>query len=316
MQYLFWHDLSDPNNVDLTNDWKRNALYNPSDHPIYDDGKLHSDVITLTIDQQTGTPWGNLFQGIRDWIDKIFGNGSGEQEEAEEARYPIFAFGMGSNVDENNQIYTPENHQSTMRYYGDIITNNNQDNNFPETHFIDSNEPSKTFKNYADQGRRYLFTGYNSTYQTFDPTGAGEDGWAQTLNLPGTHHAETQDNHKAQERGYFNSYFKVENDTKLYIRDFQITFTNRLGNTEDIIYKVDFVPNTNLGFDENSQTWNAWPDDSNVQIGFDMDKTDGGVNFRFYRDNSNNVYGYYDNANYKLVNSEYGNKATLVGPEV
>ena len=309
MQYLFWHDLSDPNNVDLTNDWERNAIYNPSAHPIYDDGELHSDVITLTIDQQTGTPWGNLFQGIRDWIDIIFGNGNGEQEEAEEARYPIFAFGMGSNVDENNQTYTPENHQSTMRYYGDIITNNNQNNYFPNTHFIDSNDPSKTFKNYVDRGG-YLFTGYNSTYQTFDPDGKGEDGWAQTLDWPGIRHANTKKYHDdtTQERGYFNSYFKVENGTKLYIRDFQITFTNRLGNTEDIIYKVDFVPNTDLGFDENSQTWNAWPDDSNVRIGFnyDMKNTDGEVNFRFYRDNSNNVYGYYSNAGCQLVNSGSG----------
>ena len=156
-----------------------------------------------------------------------------------------------------------------------------------------------------------LFDSDDGAYQTYDPSGSGEEGWVG-LAASGGHHYNNgvKGYYDAEERGYFNSYFKVENGTKLYIRDFQITFTNRLGNTEDIIYKVDFVPKTDLGFDENSQTWNAWPDDSNVQIGFDMDSTNGGVNFRFYRDNSNNVYGYYSNAAYPLTNSGYDD-ATL-----
>lgn len=307
LQYLFWQDLSDPYNVDFSDGGQLNKLYNPADHPIIDDGELHSDVITLTIDQANGTFWGNLFQSIRDWWDDLWNGGNSEPTEGPEARYPIFALGIGSNVDEKNQTYTTNNHASTMRYYADIITDNNQNNSFPAEHFVDSNNANKTFEYYAGQNG-YFFSGDGANYQTFDPTSKGEEGFVSVWDdiEAGTYYASTKDYHDtAQERGYFNSYFKVENDTKLYIRDFQITFTNRLGNTEDIIYKVDFVPKTDLGFDENSQTWNAWPDDSNVQIGFDMEKTDGGVNFRFYRDNSNNVYGYYSNAAYELVNSGY-----------
>ncbi len=309
LQYLFWQDLSDPYNVDFSDGGQLNTLYNPADHPIIDDGELHSDVITLTIDQQNGTFWSNLFQSIRDWWKNLWNGGNSEQEEGPEARYPIFALGMGSNVDENNLKYTTDNHASTMRYYADIITNNNQNNKFPAEHFVDSGNANKTFEYYA--GQNYFFSGDGANYQTFDPNGKREEGFVSVWDdiWPDTYYASTKVYHDtAQERGYFNSYFKVENGTKLYIRDFQITFTNRLGNTEDIIYKVDFVPNTNLGFDENSQTWNAWPDDSNVQIGFnyDMKNTDGEVNFRFYRDNSNNVYGYYSNAGCQLVNnSEY-----------
>lgn len=305
LQYLFWQDLSDPYNVNFSDGGQLNSLYNPADHPIIDDGKLHSDVITLTIDQQNGTFWSNAFQSIRDWWKNLWNGGSSEQTENREARYPMFALGMGSNVDENNQTYTADSHASTMRYYADIITNNKQNNRFPNEHFVDSADSEKTFAHYANLGG-YFFAGNGANYQTFDPTGAGEEGWSNILT------AETspiENNYNSQERGYFNSYFEVANGTKLYIRDFQITFTNRLGNTEDIIYKVDFVPSTDLGFDENSQTWNAWPDDSNVQIGFDMEKTDGGVSFRFYRDNSN-VYGYYSNGEYQLKNSGY-DKATL-----
>lgn len=309
LQYLFWQDLSDPYNMDFSDGGQLNKLYNPADHPIIDDGELHSDVITLTIDQANGTFWGNLFQSIRDWWDDLWNGGNSEPTEGPEARYPIFALGIGSNVDENNQTYTTNNHASTMRYYADIITNNNQNNSFPAEHFVDSNNANKTFEYYAGQNG-YFFSGDGANYQTFDPTSKGEEGFVSVWDdiEAGTYDASTKDYHDtAQERGYFNSYFEVENGTKLYIRDFQITFTNRLGNTEDIIYKVDFVPNTDLGFDENSQTWNAWPDDSNVQIGFnyDMEKTDGEVNFRFYRDNSNNVYGYYGNAGCQLVNSGY-----------
>lgn len=310
LQYLFWQDLSDPYNVDFSDGGQLNTLYNPADHPIIDDGKLHSDVITLTIDQQNGTFWSNLFQSVRDWWKNLWNGGNSEPTEGPEARYPIFALGMGSNVDENKQKYTTDNHASTMRYYADIITNNNQNNKFPAEHFVDSGNANKTFEYYA--GQNYFFSGDGANYQTFDPTGNREEGFVSVWEdiEAGTYDASTKDYHDtAQERGYFNSYFEVENGTKLYIRDFQITFTNRLGNTEDIIYKVDFVPNTDLGFDENSQTWNAWPDDSNVQIGFnyDMDNTDGEVNFRFYRDNSNNVYGYYSNAGCQLVNSGYDN---------
>ena len=125
LQYLFWQDLSDPYNVDFSDGGQLNTLYNPADHPIIDDGKLHSDVITLTIDQQNGTFWSNLFQSVRDWWKNLWNGGNSEPTEGPEARYPIFALGMGSNVDENKQKYTTDNHASTMRYYADIITNNN-----------------------------------------------------------------------------------------------------------------------------------------------------------------------------------------------
>ena len=152
LQYLFWQDLSDPYNVDFSDGGQLNTLYNPADHPIIDDGELHSDVITLTIDQQNGTFWSNLFQSIRDWWNDLWNGGNSEQEEGPEARYPIFALGMGSNVDEDNQTYTTDNHASTMRYYADIITNNNQNNSFPNEHFVDSADSEKTFAHYANLG--------------------------------------------------------------------------------------------------------------------------------------------------------------------
>lgn len=307
LQYLFWQDLSNPQNVDFTDGGQLNALYNPADHPIIDDGKLHSDVITLTIDQQNGTWWSNAFQSIKNWWNNLWNGGSDEQTENREARYPMFAFGMGSNVGPNGGIYASEDHQSTANYYADLIYDENQQT-YQNSRFVNSAVPGSTI---ADLRGTRLFDSDNGAYQTYAPSGSSEEGWVGTAFGSDNHYNDSvRGYYNNQERGYFNSYFKVENGTKLYIRDFQITFTNRLGNTEDIIYKVDFVPKTDLGFDENSQTWNAWPDDSNVQIGFNMDKTDGGVTFRFYRDNSNNVYGYYSNAAYELVNSGY-DKATL-----
>lgn len=301
LQYLFWQDLSNPQNVDFTDGGQLNTLYNPADHPIIDDGELHSDVITLTIDQQNGTFWSNVFQSIRDWWDDLWNGGSDEQTESREARYPMFALGMGSNVGPNGGVYASDDHQSTANYYADLLYGSQQ--TYQNSRFADSAVSGSTI---ADLRGTRLFDSDNGAYQTYDPSGSGEEGWVGLKTSSGNHYNDgVRGYYNNQERGYFNSYFEVENGTKLYIRDFQITFTNRLGNTEDIIYKVDFVPKTDLGFDENSQTWNAWPDDSNVQIGFDMEKTDGGVNFRFYRDNSNNVYGYYSNAAYELVNSGY-----------
>ena len=301
LQYLFWQDLSNPQNVDFTDGGQLNALYNPADHPIIDDGKLHSDVITLTIDQQNGTWWSNAFQSIRDWWNALWKGGSDEQTENREARYPMFAFGMGSNVGPNDGAYASNDHQSTANYYADLLYGSQEP--YQNSRFADSAVSGSTI---ADLRGTRLFDSYGGAFQTYDPSGSGEEGWVGLKTSSGNHYNDgVRGYYNNQERGYFNSYFEVENGTKLYIRDFQITFTNRLGNTEDIIYKVDFVPKTDLGFDENSQTWNAWPDDSNVQIGFDMDSTNGGVNFRFYRDNSNNVYGYYNNDAYKLVNSGY-----------
>lgn len=309
LQYLFWQDLSNPLNVDFTDGGQLNALYNPADHPIIDDGKLHSDVITLTIDQQNGTWWSNVFQSIRDWWDDLWNGGSDEQTESREARYPMFALGMGSNVGPNGGVYASDDHQSTANYYADLLYGSQE--TYQNSRFADSAVSGSTI---ADLRGTRLFDSDDGAYQTYDPSGNGEEGWVGLAALGGNHYNDgVRGYYNNQERGYFNSYFEVENGTKLYIRDFQITFTNRLGNTEDIIYKVDFVPNTDLGFDENSQTWNAWPDDSNVQIGFDMDSTNGGVTFRFYRDNSNNVYGYYSNDAYKLVNSGYDDAILELG---
>ncbi len=301
LQYLFWQDLSNPLNVDFSDGGQLNTLYNPADHPIIDDGELHSDVITLTIDQQNGTFWSNVFQSIRDWWDDLWNGGSNEQTESREARYPMFALGMGSNVGPNGGVYASDDHQSTANYYADLLYGSQE--TYQNSRFADSAVSGSTI---ADLRGTRLFDSDDGAYQTYDPSGSGEEGWVGQAFSGGNHYNDSvRGYYNNQERGYFNSYFEVENGTKLYIRDFQITFTNRLGNTEDIIYKVDFVPNTDLGFDENSQTWNAWPDDSNVQIGFnyDMKNTDGDVNFRFYRDNSNNVYGYYSNAGCQLVNS-------------
>lgn len=302
LQYLFWQDLSNPLNVDFSDGGQLNTLYNPADHPIIDDGKLHSDVITLTIDQQNGTFWSNVFQSIRDWWDDLWNGGSDEQTESREARYPMFALGMGSNVGPNGGAYASDDHQSTANYYADLLYGSQE--TYKNSRFADSAVSGSTI---ADLRGTRLFDSDDGAYQTYDPSGSGEEGWVGQALSGGNHYNDSvRGYYNNQERGYFNSYFEVENGTKLYIRDFQITFTNRLGNTEDIIYKVDFVPNADLGFDENSQTWNAWPDDSNVQIGFnyDMKNTDGEVNFRFYRDNSN-VYGYYSNAGCQLVNSGY-----------
>lgn len=291
-QYLFWQDMSEPYGIEselATNSF--NEYYDPSEHPVIDDGKLHSDVVTLEVDQRNGTFWSNLLQGLQNWW-----TGSDDEHEV---RYPTFAFGMGSNVDEDGNKYeivegVTSRHRSTMRYYADVINGSSASTN---GHFIDwkihkFSESESTNGNWIGN---YLFSpnGLEGTfvangYQTFDPTGN------KTTDIASSYY-------NSKERTYFNSYFEVAGDTKLYVKDFQITFTNRVGNTEDIIYSVDYVNNGNIVWNEDTMSYDSWPTDSNVMIGFDMSQTAGGVTYSFYR-NGNTVNGNYSSASYPLEN--------------
>lgn len=278
---LFWQDLSEPYSADAELSGDYNEYYNPASHPVIDDGNLHSDVISLEIDQENGTFWVNLFSALQNWF-------WGSDEETE-VRYPTFAFGIGSNVDPSSATgaaYSADNHRSTMKFYADLI---NGPQAFDNSHFIDSNSFDFNSDTATAEGKNwvgdYLHT---STYgfQTFQ-TNISNDSASGA--------------YERKERGYFNSYFEVANGTKLYVKDFQITFTNRVGNTEDIIYSVDYVNNGNIVWNEDTMSYDSWPTDSNVMIGFDMSQTAGGVTYSFYR-NGNTVYGNYSSASYPLQN--------------
>ena len=284
---LFWQDLSHPYAPDNSEIASLNSIYNPADHPVIDDGQLHSDVITLEIDQQNG----GWFQTISNMFGADY-----------EVRYPTFAFGYGSNIDVNGNVYSASNHQSTMRYYADYYyVNNSRVTLYNNDHFIDWKNDALNNSTYLDEA-------------TFGIVGTGYQDYTAPNNQS------EENGHNNYERGYFNSYFEVAGGTKIYIKDFQVSFTNRLGNTEDIIYNVDYVTNgtdadTAYGWDNETQAWNAWPDNSNVLVNFDFDDLNqaGDLTFRFYR-NNDTVYGYYSNGNYPLANTDtvgYG-QATLV----
>ena len=272
-KYLFWQDLSQPYTATSTLSGDYNELYNPSEHPVIDDGKLHSDVISVEVNQENGSIIGNLYTALKNWF-------WGSDEETE-VRYPTFAFGIGSNVDpssESGETYTKDNHRSTMKFYADII--NGVDEPPDGTHYLDSDvnyfgkqtsgdEPN-WLGNYLDENV--------SGYQYFKTqNGSGNSVSSDYF-------------YDQKERAYFNTYFDVANGTKIYIKDFQITFTNREGNTEDIIYSVDYVNNGNIVWNEDTMSYDSWPTDSNVMIGFDMSQTTGGVTYSFYR-SGNTVNG-------------------------
>lgn len=267
---LFWQDLSEPYSADAELSGTYNEYYNPANHPVIDDGKLHSDVISLEIDQENGTFWVNLFSSLQNWF-------WGTDDETE-VRYPTFAFGIGSNVDPSSSTgasYSSANHRSTMKFYADLI---NGAQTYTNSHFIDSNTFDFDSDTASEQDKNwvgnYLYTSPYG-FQTFQ-TNISNDSASGA--------------YERKERGYFNSYFEVANGTKLYVKDFQITFTNRVGNTEDIIYSVDYVNNGNIVWNDNTMSYDSWPTDSNVMIGFDMAHTAGGVTYSFYR-SGNTVYG-------------------------
>ena len=165
-----------------------------------------------------------------------------------------------------------------MKFYADII--NGVDEPPDGTHYLDSDV------NYFEK-----------------QTSGDEPNWLGNYldeNVSGYQYFKTQNGsgnsvssdyfYDQKERAYFNTYFDVANGTKIYIKDFQITFTNREGNTEDIIYSVDYVNNGNIVWNEDTMSYDSWPTDSNVMIGFDMSQTTGGVTYSFYR-SGNTVNG-------------------------
>lgn len=265
-QHLFWQDLSYPYSyVDLSHNSNDDNLYNPEDHKIIDDGKLHTEKIQIEIDADNGNSLSNAFHNF--WSGDTYNE-----------RYPILAIGMGSNTLQPNA-------HSSMQFYADIyngtniIKNGQNDHYFSSnTHSFEENVPGKTsLKNYFSQEDGSWFV--NSPSQTFGITDNNDGA--------------TESDYGNKERAYFNSFFSVDGDTKLYIKDLKVTFTNREGNTEDIIYNVDYVSSSdsaNFGWNEQTMSYTGWPQSSNVMIGFDMSPTAGGVTYSFYR-TGNTVYG-------------------------
>lgn len=277
-QHLFWQDLSYPYSyADLSHSRSDDDLYNPEDHKIIDDGKLHTEKIQIKVDADNGSSLGNAFSN--------FFTGDRYNE-----RYPILAIGMGSNTLQPNA-------NSSMQFYADIyngtniIKNGQNDHYFSSnTHSFEENVPGKTFLgDYFKQEDGSLVA----------------NGPSQTFGITGNNDGPIEDDYYNKERAYFNSFFSVDGDTKLYIKDLKVTFTNREGNTEDIIYNVDYVSSSNsanFGWNEQTMSYARWPQSSNVMIGFDMSPTAGGVTYSFYR-NGNTVYGNSTNATaYPLQN--------------
>ncbi len=276
-QNLFWQDLHSPYNYHLQ---KQDSMYDPTNYPIIDDGKLHSAVITLKIDQDNNNFLGSIFQS---W----FGN------ENSEIRYPMLAIGMGSNQNPDSI------NDSTMRYYADIYE---EENLVGDSHFL-TYESNKFGSNGNEDIGNYLYAASlidvglaTYGYQTFQRN--GDDTFLGLPNL--------SQRYRDHERGYFNSYFTVENGTKLYIKDFQMTFTNRQGNTEDIIYDVDYINSRDLPIFE-ANAYSYWPSSSNVLVAFDIDGSQGNeaVSFSFYRNANGTIFGNSSNTNagYGLTNS-------------
>lgn len=285
-QMLFWQDMSRPydKNFELTE-----AMYNPDDHPIIDDGQLHEDTITIEFTQENAGLISNIW-------DALFGDSDVEQ------RYPMMLLGIGSNTATDGE---------NMRFYSDIYQGQNR------TMRITSDD--YTFDSNSQDGRthlkNYIFFPTTSDWWP-DWLGDNSRGYqAYRINTnESTSFGEDDNAYNNRERGYFNSYFEVENGTKVYIRDIDVTFTNRVGNTESIVYNVDYIDSTTSApvFDEATETFDSWPIDSNVQVVIDMDSTNGSVDFDFYR-TGNEVHGYYSSANYPLQNADtlFGNDAVL-----
>lgn len=289
-QWLLWQDLSDTYSVDFSS---HSSMYDPSleANKIIADGKLHETTVSFEIDQTNGTAIGNLWNSIFNSDTEI------------EVRYPLLALGMGDT-------------DGKMQYYADVFVNEPQYREGPqwkEKRLFDSdvNPMTQTSGNNATPVSQWIVTPPTSWignlqrgYQAFDYEGTGDN----TFNVG-------KDYYDSNEIGYFNSYFEMDGETQLYIKDLTVTFTNRVGNTEQIVYNVDYIVDGQnvrdqslYDYDQSIDNWTNWPTSSNVQIAFDI--TNNGSNtFRFYR-NNNGVYGTYEDSAYPLVND-----STFMGEE-
>lgn len=299
--YLFWQDLSNPYTLDNSGNFvEAGPSYNDTNEEakIIEDGKLHKTSIKIEINRENASD--DLTAG---WNTMYNANGI-------EVRYPVLAIGIGSN-------------SKPMNYYADIYTETSERDGwnwvYENVHnrLIDSDPNSQNYAPFISNDDSqttvgdYVYIPYTSeflqlakqNYQTYR-TSLNEDKSFGTY----------PDVYNSHERGYFNSYFDVENGTKVYIKDMSVTFTSREGNTESVIYNVDFIDSYTDSPEWNTQTetYDSWPNSSNVSVGFTMNSTSGGAEFSFYR-NGNDVYGYYSNSTYPLENTGdlFNNDANL-----
>lgn len=290
---LFWQDLSNPYTLNdngryesaLGTDENGNIVkdYDSNEHIIKDDGLLHNETIKIEVDRNNSA---SFIGGIYN----TFFSGSDV-----EIRYPALAIGMGSNTDPNGE---------NMKFYADIYSNNrvNGQTTISQNRLINSN----SFAFVPTEGDNktpvsdYIFDAEASRVLGI------KVGFQDYITRPNENKdfqiSETYYNNR--ERGYFNSYYDVVNGTKLYIKNLKVTFTSTEGNTESIIYNVDYINSSQNRpiWDNQTMSYESWPNSSNVSVGFDMDSTSGGAQFRFYR-NNDDVHGYYSNATYPLENT-------------
>lgn len=288
--YLFWQDLSHPYTISGSDFVEAGNSYDDTttEATIMEDGKLHKTSIKIEINRENASD--DLTAA---WNTMKNANGI-------EVRYPVLAIGIGSNI-------------KPMNYYADIYTETRERDGwnwvYENVHnrFIDSDPNSQNYVPFVSNDDSqttvgdYVYIPYTSellplakqNYQTYRTTLTADRAFGTSSDVYNSH-----------ERGYFNSYFDVENGTKVYIKDLSVTFTSREGNTESVIYNVDFIDSSTDSPEWNIQTetYNSWPNSSNVSVGFTMNSTSGGAEFSFYR-NGNDVHGYYSSATYPLENT-------------
>lgn len=289
--YLFWQDLSSPYALNDSGEFVAAVgSYDDTikEAKIIEDGKLHKTSIKIELNRENAS---DDLSAI--WNTMIHGGGV-------EVRFPILAIGIGSN-------------QKPMNYYADIYTetldteSGSQSYKNVHNRLIDSDSNSQNYVPFVSDDASqttvgdYVFIPPTSdwipmakqNYQTYKTSLGDNDDFGVSSSVYNSH-----------ERGYFNSYFDVENGTKVYIKDISVTFTSREGNTESVIYNVDFIDSNNESPEWNAQTetYDSWPNSSNVSVGFTMNSTSGGAEFSFYR-NGNDVHGYYSSATYPLENT-------------
>ncbi len=294
--YLFWQDLSYL--LDFNNNPANEKPYNPAQYPI--EAKYYisengvrvpieqTKQIQIQIDQETAA---SILQIATNIFNSLFGNNASAENDSSQynIRYPAFAVGYGANG---------------LHYYADYYDKNNSDG----VRFIEGKDANgtkyvlgKDSDNQLDTKTFEASSGDVIGFQCYDPNSTTPgprdveitDHEENFFGIPTKYYSEEYNN---RERAYFNTYFDVENNTKLFIKDFRVTFTNRIGNTESIIYNVDYVKNGQYVFDKNDGSWTAWPDASNVLLHFDYGS--GSSKFSFYRGNSENPDDNYVRATY------------------
>lgn len=293
--YLFWQDLSYL--LDFNNKYANESPYDPSQYPIEtkyilsENGERipveQTKQIQIQIDQETAA---SILQIAANIVNSLFGNNQDAENDSSQynIRYPAFAVGYGASGLHYYADYYDKKHTGGVRF---IEGKDASGANYVLGQSNDNQLNAKTFE--ATGGDVIGFQCYDPNSTTTGGRDVEITDHDSFLGIPTKYYSTEYNN---RERAYFNTYFDVENNTKLYIKDFRVTFTNRVGNTESIIYNVDYVKDGQCVFDYTDNSWSKWPDASNVLLHFDYGN--GASRFSFYRGNSSDANDNYVRATY------------------